>query len=229
MVGRDHSVSPTKYSLERPSKTLEQTRASSEDTTTDDSDGVLKPNSSKRAAYPSPNILSRSSTVENAETGRLEIKKPAKYDSKRDFSTGRSSESPNANLHEEKEAITMSMVTSSESEGLQVTAIPKSKPRLGKIGGRGKPGKVSDLSGPENGSMEPYGRKVGDRDIEERPCVIIPTDSVDPLRKGRASLSLHSPSPKRETSMERANNRREQLKRELEKNSVSQVRKKRKF
>ncbi len=229
MVGRNHSVSPTKYSLERPSMNLEQTRANSGDTTTDDSDGVLKSNSTKRAAYPSPNILSRSSTVGNAETRRPEAKNPVKHDFKHDLPAGRSSVSPNANLHEEKEAISMSMVTSSESEGLQVTAIPKSKPRLGKIGGRGKPGKVCDLSGPDNGSTKPYSRKAGDLNIEERPCVTIPTDSVDSLRKGRASLPLDSPSPKRETSMERANNRREQLKRELEKNSVSHMKKKRKF
>ena len=108
----------------------------------------------------------------------------------------------------------------------------ESKPRIGKIGGktnmnteRGKPAVASPtrVTGPmiTQVNIEP----VSDRTKQRRGTL----KASEPVRIGRPTVQTRSPSPMRETSQERANRKREQLKRELESKGQASAKKKRKF
>lgn len=103
-------------------------------------------------------------------------------------------------------------------------SMPKPRGKLGRIGGKTKPEKRSELK---------------DKPVSGRPTVLddkIRATSVDTKGKEEdrvpADIGLTSPKAsltRRETSQERANNKREQLKRQLENKSNATVKKKRKF
>lgn len=112
-----------------------------------------------------------------------------------------------------------------------IETLPKSKGKLGRIGGRTKPEKLSEskykpISGGPNvlddtsraASVDIEGKEEG-----QVPADIGSTTVVGVLNPPKASVT------RRETSQERANNKREQLKRQLENKSSATVKKKRKF
>lgn len=95
---------------------------------------------------------------------------------------------------------------------------PKPKGMLGRIGGATKQG-VSPT--------KPKLGHIGAASESAKPLKL-PSKSPEPTR-GRRSEESRSPSPQRETSQERADRKREMLKRELEEKSRLGVKKKRKF
>ena len=108
----------------------------------------------------------------------------------------------------------------------------KPKPRIGKIGGKtnfdtksSKPALASPakVAGPMRTKVNT--KTKSDR-TNERESILLPSG---PARVGRATVQPRSPSPTRETSQERANRKREQLKRELESKGHAGAKKKRKF
>lgn len=132
--------------------------------------------------------------------------------------------------------------------------VPNSKPKLGKIGGKGKDGSsdtlVATASKPEiskiggKGRLGRIGGIVSVSSQSGEVASIEPQNPVSPTRERRDQTAAPSilepersrtvqrhtePSPPRETSQERANRKREQLKRELESKSQATARKKRKF
>lgn len=107
---------------------------------------------------------------------------------------------------------------------------PTSKAKLGRIGGKGKLGKVggiASVSGQDDGaaSTKPHDPVSPTRETRDQ------TDALNKSEPERSrTVQRHpEPSPPRETSQERANRKREQLKRELESKSQATTRKKRKF
>ena len=110
-------------------------------------------------------------------------------------------------------------------------AIPLSKPKLGKIGGKGKIGRLGGAGTVSNQNEGRASTKQEDivnpkREVRDQNAVPKP---VEPERRGRNVEQPPEPSPPRETSQERANRKREQLKRELENKSQAAVKKKRRF
>ena len=109
------------------------------------------------------------------------------------------------------------------------SAVPKSKLKLGKIGGNAKLGKIGAIGfapGQDQGATL------------NQPSVSPKTEALDQNnapktlereRKGRSDQLLRGHSPPRETSRERANKKREMLKRELESKSQAVPKKKRRF
>jgi hypothetical protein len=237
---RDYRGSPTTYSSGVPSNSLELTKSVHGDTTTDESDknldsSVLDHNARKKSVQRSSAIFSRSSSAAKVDLSTLKAKKPSEHQIKPDVPTQGPLESHRANSDEEHNNMKFSKVAAPGSEDLGPRSTPKSKPKIGKIGGRGKLEKASDLSGPKNIAVEPKsipsrnGRNTATLDTENKPVFALPADHVDPSRNRRGSLPPQSPSPPRETSQERANNRREHLKREIERNAKAGSKKKRKF
>ena len=107
-------------------------------------------------------------------------------------------------------------------------AIPTSKPKLGKIGGKGKGSGVGLVSGQNKSTAltsqeDSVSSKQGATDPLAAPM------SMEPERRGRTAEQPPEPSPPRETSQERADRKRAQLKRELESKSHAAVKKKRRF
>ncbi|KAL8692560.1 MAG: hypothetical protein Q9218_002453 [Villophora microphyllina] len=100
------------------------------------------------------------------------------------------------------------------------TQNPVSKPKsmLGRIGGATKP----DVS-PVKSKLGHIGGAAGQTATSHKLL------SKSPELRGRSSKKNRSPSPPRETSQERADRKREMLKRELEEKSKAGVKKKRKF
>ena len=112
-----------------------------------------------------------------------------------------------------------------------IEAVPKFKGKLGRIGGKAKPEKRSELKGNLIGERpsilddKSKASSVDNEGIEEEQV------SAD-IKPAMVSRALDPPKAfltRRETSQERANNKREQLKRQLENKSNTTVRKKRKF
>ena len=106
----------------------------------------------------------------------------------------------------------------------ETPAITTSKPKLGKIGGN----RTESVTGQTKHTVsdrhaDPVSSKSGTREKGASPK---PTDSE---RRGRTVEQPPEPSPPRETSQERANRKREQLKRELEHKSQAATKKKRRF
>ena len=216
-----------------------QTKSNQGDTTTDDSDGdlisgMLTDNAHKYPVQPSPDTLSRSSSAGEAEFGTFKSRDSSNHKIKPDISVDDSEKPNQANLENENEAIRTLRVTSLESDGMDDVPRPQTKSRLGKIGGRSKPIKPSDAGEHKELHCEPkYNppqerRKLTTLDAEDKACPSLPSDS-ELLKKERASLALELSAPQRETSQERADHRRERLKRDLETTAMPPIRKKRKF
>lgn len=110
-------------------------------------------------------------------------------------------------------------------------AVPITKPKLGKIGGKGKLGKVGGTgsvsdkneSAPSNRPQDLVSPKREASNQTAAPII------SEPERSGRTVQRPSEPSPPRETSQERANRKRAQLKRELESKSQAATKKKRRF
>lgn len=108
----------------------------------------------------------------------------------------------------------------------------KPKPRIGKIGG--KTNLATGSSKPAVASPTkvtcPVKTKVnnepGSDRMKQRESIL---KGSEPARVGRSAVQPRKPSPTRETSQERANRKREQLKRELESKGQAGAKKKRKF
>lgn len=122
----------------------------------------------------------------------------------------------------------------SGSDDIDDVPVPKSKKKLGKIGGNINLMKSDDPNEHKNPPLESKSipsrdrRTIAPLDTEDKANFSLPSDSDLP-RKKRASIPEKSPSPQRETSQERADHRREQLKRVLEATSGTAIKKKRKF
>ena len=106
-------------------------------------------------------------------------------------------------------------------------AAQKPKGKLGRIGGRLKAdGEEKSRTTASRDSATPSSRlepKKHDNRLRAA------QDDISPNRKGRSTTQPSNPSLPRETSQERANKKREQLKRELESKSSVGAKKKRKF
>ena len=107
-------------------------------------------------------------------------------------------------------------------------AIPTSKPKLGKIGGKGKGGGVGLVSSQNKSTAWKNEEDIASSKQEATDSLAAPT-SREPERRGRTAEQPPEPSPPRETSQERADRKRAQLKRELENKSHTAVKKKRRF
>ena len=108
----------------------------------------------------------------------------------------------------------------------------KPKTRIGKIGGKtnlgtesSKPAVASPtkVTGPMKTKVN---TEPGSDRMKQRESIL---KASEPSRVGRSTVQPRSPSPTRETSQERANRKREQLKRELESKGQASAKKKRKF
>ena len=106
--------------------------------------------------------------------------------------------------------------------------IPKSKPKLGKIGGKGRGGSGGLVSSQNGSTAWKNQEDIASSKQEVTDPLAAPT-SMEPDRRGRTAEQPPEPSPPRETSQERADRKRAQLKRELENRSHTAVKKKRRF
>lgn len=113
----------------------------------------------------------------------------------------------------------------------EIPAIPTSKSKLGKIGGKGTLGKVGGTSSvsSRNENIVSNKQQYAVSPKEEARDRIADSKSIEPEGRGRTDQQRPEPSPPRETSQERANRKRAQLKRELENKSQTAVKKKRRF
>ena len=103
----------------------------------------------------------------------------------------------------------------------ETPTIPTSKPRLGKIGGKGMLGNLGGTTSNKQEAFVSPKQEARDQNASPQP--------VEPEGRGRTAQQPPEPSPPRETSQERANRKREQLKRELESKSQAAIKKKRRF
>lgn len=110
----------------------------------------------------------------------------------------------------------------------EAPAIATSKPKLGKIGGKGKGGGVGLVSKQNESTAWKNQEGFVSSKQEETDPLATPT-SMDPEKRRVNAEQPPEPSPPRETSQERADRKRVQLKRELENKSHTAVKKKRKF
>ncbi len=113
-------------------------------------------------------------------------------------------------------------------------AVPKPKGTLGKIGGRAKREKESEVQDPpatvkanmpEDNNTIDYVSQGGRQLTRPPPATVTGRTRFQP----QPSPPPPPAPPPRETSQERANNKREELKRQLESKSNANVKKKRKF
>lgn len=110
-------------------------------------------------------------------------------------------------------------------------AVLTTKPKLGKIGGKGKLGKsrgTGSVSSRNEGAVSNKREDPVSLKRETRDQTAVPR-TLGPEAVGRMAQRPLEPSPPRETSQERANKKREQLKRELESKSHAATKKKRRF
>lgn len=113
----------------------------------------------------------------------------------------------------------------------EAPTVPAPKAKLGKIGGKSKLGKVGG-AGSAYSQNEGTAPKVQEDPLspkQETNDRIVGSKSKDPITRARTVQQPPEPSPPRETSQERANRKRAQLKRELEDKSQAAVKKKRRF
>ena len=202
------------------------------DTTTDDSDGdvissVSTDNARKHKASLSVDTLSRSSSASKSEFRTLKGEDSTQHHVKTDISVINSEKPKQIDQEKKKEEMR------SERDGIDDVLVPKSKSKLGKIGGKSNFTKSSnsnehDLPSFESSSIPSRdSRKHATLDAQDKVNFSLSSDP-DSLRKV-VNFPEKSPFPQRETSQERANHRREQLKRDLEATSATAIRKKRKF
>lgn len=194
---------------------------------------MLTDDARKNTVQKSPDTLSRSSSSKDAGFGKFKGEDPSNYKIKLEIPVGDLEKPNQANLEKKNEVNRKSRVTSPESDGIDDVPVPQSKSRLGKIGGRSTPIKASNpserkdlhetksLPSRERGSSSAL-------DAEDKTGFSLPSNP-DLLSKEKASLPRKSPSPQRKTSQERADHRREQLKRNLESTAANTTKKKRKF
>lgn len=110
-------------------------------------------------------------------------------------------------------------------------AMPKPRGKLGRIGGKTKPEKRSELKDkPVGGRPIVLDDKIraASFDTKGKEDDRVPAD-IGSTAVDRVLTSPKASLTRRETSQERANNKREQLKRQLENESNAAVKKKRKF
>ena len=113
----------------------------------------------------------------------------------------------------------------------ETPTIPTPKARLGKIGGKGTLGKLGgtgSVSGQNESIASNKQEDVVSPKQEARDRVAVPQSMV-PESRGRTVQPPPEPSSPRETSQERANRKRAQLKRELENKNQTAVKRKRRF
>lgn len=106
--------------------------------------------------------------------------------------------------------------------------IPASKPKLGKIGEKGKGGGVGLVSSQNKSTAWKNQEDIASSKQGATDPLAAPM-SIEPERRGRTAEQPPEPSPPRETSQEKADRKRAQLKRELENKSHAAVKKKRRF
>ena len=107
--------------------------------------------------------------------------------------------------------------------------VPNSKSKLGKIGGNAKLGKIGATgfaAGQNQGATLNQSSMSSKSEALDQNVV---PKSLERERKGRTDQLFRDYSPPRETSQERANKKREMLKRELESKSQAVPKKKRRF
>ena len=112
---------------------------------------------------------------------------------------------------------------------LEISAVPKSKSKLGKIGGNAKLGKIGATG---SAAGQDQGATLNQPSVNPKPEALdqnVAPKTLERERKGRSDQVLRGHSPPRETSQERANKKREMLKRELESKSQAVPKKKRRF
>ena len=228
-----NQIPPSKpYSTDAPSNEIVQAGSNTGDTTTDDSDensisGVLNDKACKNTVQPSPATVSRSSSAGETDFRTFKGEDSTNRKPKHNVTVDKSQKPKQANLEKKNE------VMHPESDGADDIPVQKPKARLGKIGGKSNAIKSSDPNEHKNPSFEPKSSTSRDRrkltalDAQDK---VYSSLSSDPNQlKERASLPQELPSPQRETSQERADHRREQLKRNLETTAITSIRKKRKF
>ena len=113
----------------------------------------------------------------------------------------------------------------------ETSAVPYSKSKLGKIGGNSKLGKIG-ATGFAAGLNQGATLNQPKRSVSPESGALdqnIAPKTLERERKGRSDQLLRGHSPPRETSQERANKKREMLKRELESKSQAVPKKKRRF
>ena len=116
--------------------------------------------------------------------------------------------------------------------GLDDKKMAKPKSRIGKIGGKINSGTESSKPAGANPIKVTGPTKIGENTepgsirMKQREPILKPSE---PTRVGRPTMQPPSSSPIRETSQERANRKREQLKRELESKCEAGAKKKRKI
>lgn len=180
---------------------------------------------------PSSEIFSRSNIAVEAESHTSEAEKYRNHQAQPNICESDPQTLHQANPGIENEATPISTITSHKAKDEGSTLMPKPKPRLGKIGGIGKLKAISDLR--ESDRLPDAPKSTPLRDTREvttdKTSSLSRTADIDSLRSAQVSLPRKSISPQPETSHERADNRRDQLKRDLAKNSMTQARKKRKF
>ena len=106
--------------------------------------------------------------------------------------------------------------------------MPTSKPKLGKIGGKGKLGGIGPVSSQRENTASDKPKHAVNLKQEATDPIAAPK-SMEPERSSRTAEQPPELSPPRETSQERADRKRAQLKRELENKSHAAIKKKRRF
>lgn len=111
--------------------------------------------------------------------------------------------------------------------------VSKSKPKLGRIGGVGGIGKIGHVEGSQTKGNQPAATVSEEQSLLSKQNLNRERQrhlAQDVAQSKRPStMSPRAPSPPRETDEERANKKREKLKRELESKSQAGMKKKRKF
>jgi len=122
--------------------------------------------------------------------------------------------------------------TSNLDQTCDIRPVPKPKSKLGKIGGK-KVGASTNDSQSEDHAEFPVHSKGGkgpEQSPTQKPNDLSASSVARSVNRGRTSVQGCTPhSPPRETSEERADRQREELKRRLNSENVGKTKKKRKF
>ena len=196
--------------------------------TTDDSNDDLQPSHSKRLPLRTAEALSSDSAhdAKGIQSGPMDLDEDGSTASASDIDPS----SAKTHLVPKSKQKLGKIGGKRKNSFSETSAIPTSRPKLGKIGGKSKPGKLGGTEpdfGQNEGSAskteDPVSPKWGARDQTSAPR------PLEPERRSRTVQQPPEPSSPRETSRERANRKREQLKRELENKSQAGSKKKRRF
>ena len=216
--------------------------------TTDDSDADVQPSKSTEV---SPQAVTRlqnhrpsaretaqippTQEIEGADRGnRAALQNRDPSSKAKDISDihDASSNSNGTAINLDKDTVTSCKAAAHNKMADQVHTTPKPKSKLGKIGGKGNVGKASDLQVVANQKdptrsveRQANGKTSGKGRIETKPSLGVPEQGTI----SGATVQPQASSPPQENSQERANKKREELKRELENKSHIGAKKKRKF